>query len=269
MHKDEVAAPRERETMSTPTFYVADPFPVYRLGLKNLLGAQFCNWSFADFASYPALLTVLQNGGRPQLLLFDPHLAGSDLLPGLRRLRHAFPDIPVLVMSTVDNTLLARECLRLGAAAYLLKTTSGDTLCEAIHAIVAGDRCLLPDPNGGQPAARVLDETAIQLRSLTPQQLRVLHFLSLGLLNKQIAHDMGVGETTVKAHVTGILHKLAVATRTQAVLKFAAAGGGAWSEGGAPAPAKAAGHIEYTRLGEVRNSGVSAKTLCAITDCEN
>jgi len=108
----------------------------------------------------------------------------------------------------------------------------------------------------------------VQLQSLTRQQLRVLHFISLGLLNKQIAHGMGVGETTVKAHVTGILHKLAVATRTQAVLKFAAAGGGAWSEGGGPVPAKAAGHIEYTRLGEVRNSGVSAKTLCAITDCE-
>ena len=148
------------------------------------------------------LLAVLQNGGRPGLLLFDPHLPGSGLLPGLRHLRQAFPDMPVLVMSTMDNTLLARECLRLGAGAYLLKTTSGDTLCEAIHAIVAGDRCL------------------------------------------------------------------AVATRTQAVLKFAAAGGGAWSEGGAPVPAKAAGHIEYTRLGEVRNSGVSAKTLCAITDCE-
>ena len=48
--------------MSTPTFYVADPFPVYRLGLKNLLGAQFRNWGFAEFASYPALLAVLQNG---------------------------------------------------------------------------------------------------------------------------------------------------------------------------------------------------------------
>ena len=258
--------------MSTPTFYVADPFPVYRLGLKSLLGARFSNWGFAEFASYPELLAALQNGGRPQVLLFDPHLTGSGLLPGLHHLLLKFPDIPVLVMSTTDNTVLARECLNSGAAAYLHKTASEDTVCEAIDGIIAGDRCLLPANDGGPPAACGMGKTAAQLRSLTHKQMRVMHFMNLGLLNKQIAHDMGVGETTVKAHVTAILHKLAVATRTQAVLKFAAAGGSAWSEIGAQAPARATSHIGPSRTGATLQGeshpscSVSAETLCRITD---
>ena len=135
--------------MSTPTFYVADPFPVYRLGLKNLLGAQFRNWDFAEFASYPALLAVLQNGGRPQVLLFDPHLAGSDLLPGLRHLRQRISGHAGARYVDSGQHAISARMPALGGCRIPSQDDKRGYMCEAIHAIVAGDRCLLPAPNGG------------------------------------------------------------------------------------------------------------------------
>ena len=112
--------------------------------------------------------------------------------------------------------------MQCGAAGFISKSTRGADLGRALEDVMAGSVVL---PKGYQPPAASgvpgASDLAARIATLTPQQVRVLHMLRQGLLNKQIAFDLGVGETTVKAHVSEILRKLKVASRTQAVIEAA------------------------------------------------
>ena len=110
-----------------------------------------------------------------------------------------------------------RHCLEFGAAAYIPKSTGVETMRAAIRTVLDGGRWTPPDldAKAGDKATSALVK---RLSSLTPQQIRVLMMLSQGLLNKQIAYELTVSEATVKAHVSAILQKLGVESRTQAVI---------------------------------------------------
>jgi DNA-binding NarL/FixJ family response regulator len=108
--------------------------------------------------------------------------------------------------------------MEFGAAGFIPKTNSLDTMRTAIGQVLNGGRWTPPDFDPNASPNRESSAMARRLASLTRQQIRVLMMLSEGLLNKQIAYELGVSEATVKAHVSAIFQKLGVESRTQAVI---------------------------------------------------
>ncbi|MCB1699060.1 MAG: response regulator transcription factor, partial [Halioglobus sp.] len=147
-----------------------------------------------------------------------------------------YPACPVVVVSAVEDPNTIRRSLAMGASGYVPKSSSIEEMRNAIRSVLDGD-IYVPqgidlDVEQDAEEAELID----RMQSLTPQQSRVLGMLGEGLLNKQIAYELGVSEATVKAHVSAILLKLGVDSRTQAVIllsKFSTAGEGGADEGGA------------------------------------
>ena len=140
---------------------------------------------------------------------------------GLMFLRAQYPSVPVVVVSANDDPAVIRRCMDFGASGFIPKTLGVDTMRAAVARVLEGGVWTPPDVDlSGKPDAATADLIG-RLASLTPQQVRVLMMLSEGLLNKQIAYGLGVSEATVKAHVSAILQKLGVESRTQAVIAAA------------------------------------------------
>jgi DNA-binding NarL/FixJ family response regulator len=138
-----------------------------------------------------------------------------------------------VVVSANDDPAVIRRCMEFGASGFIPKTLGIEALRAAVTRVLQGEVWTPPDVDLSQ---RSDAETAAiaRLATLTPQQVRVLMMLSAGLLNKQIAYELGVSEATVKAHVSAILQKLGVESRTQAVIAAAKIEAGNWPQ----APAK-------------------------------
>lgn len=155
------------------------------------------------------------------LALLDLSMPGTTGFDGLLLIRTRFPRLPILIVSGLDDPRVIREALSYGISGFVPKSVKKTELAKAISTVLSGAVYL---PDWFERAAPRLPSTAnadliARLGSLTPQQMRVLQMLRLGRLNKQIAHELDVGETTVKAHVSEILRKLAVFSRTQAVIE--------------------------------------------------
>lgn len=165
-------------------------------------------------------------GGRRRgydLALLDLSLPGTSGFEGLLLLRTRFPRLPILVVSAHDDPRIVREAMSHGVSGFVSKAAKKGEIARAITLVLAGG-VYLPDwfeKATAAPVAFADGELMSRLASLTPQQMRVLQMLRQGLLNKQIAHELEVGETTVKAHVSEILRKLGVFSRTQAVIEAA------------------------------------------------
>jgi DNA-binding NarL/FixJ family response regulator len=158
---------------------------------------------------------------RLDLLLLDLWLPDTHGFEGLIELRRCFPKVPIVVLSAFADTHVVEKALVCGASGFISKATARDELVPAVKRALAGD-LVVPSklPWLALAADNELRALAKRLESLTRQQLRVLEMLCQGLLNKQIAHVLEVGETTVKAHVSEVLRKLNVSSRTQAVLEI-------------------------------------------------
>ena len=157
------------------------------------------------------------------LILLDLMLPGVSGFDGLLLIRSRFPQSPILIFSALNDPKIAAEAIRLGAAGFVPKSASKKVLAEAIKEIQAGNISIPKDMDREVRALvaekRETKDIASRVADLTPAQIRVLQLIRKGLLNKQIAHELSVGETTVKAHVSEILRKLNVASRTQAVIE--------------------------------------------------
>jgi DNA-binding NarL/FixJ family response regulator len=151
-------------------------------------------------------------------VLLDLAMPGVRGFSGLMFLRAQYPSVPVVVVSANDDPAVIRRCMDFGASGFIPKTLGVDTMRAAVARVLEGGVWTPPDVDlSGRPDAATADLIG-RLASLTPQQVRVLMMLSEGLLNKQIAYGLGVSEATVKAHVSAILQKLGVESRTQAVI---------------------------------------------------
>ena len=123
-----------------------------------------------------------------------------------------------MVVSANDDPAVIRRCMEFGASGFIPKTLGIDAMRGAIARVLAGEVSTPPDVDLARQSDAETAALIARLSSLTPQQVRVLMMLSAGLLNKQIAFELGVSEATVKAHVSAILQKLGVESRTQAVI---------------------------------------------------
>jgi DNA-binding NarL/FixJ family response regulator len=137
---------------------------------------------------------------------------------GLLLMRAQYPSVPVVIVSANEDHGIIRRCIAFGASGFIPKTASVDDMRKAVLDVLDGGVCVPPDVSLKGPVDSEADDMAKRLATLTPQQVRVLMMLSQGLLNKQIAYELSVSEATVKAHVSAILQKLDVDSRTQAVI---------------------------------------------------
>jgi DNA-binding NarL/FixJ family response regulator len=207
----------ERMPAGRTQILIADDHPLFRDALKvalDRLGAPAQTLESGTFDE-----TVKALAGNPiDLALIDLNMPGMQGLAGLAFLRSEFPTVPVMVVSGIDDPATIRRVLALGLAGYIPKTLGTEAIREAIDRALSGE-VFLP-PGVGSAADPDPDQKRLMQRfgSLTPQQMRVLMMLSDGLLNKQIAYELGVSEATIKAHVSAILTKLNVDSRTQAVI---------------------------------------------------
>src|SRR5436853_3052315 len=147
-------------------------------------------------------------------------------------LRAQYPSVPVVVLSANDDPAVIRRCMDFGASGFIPKTLGVETMRGAIARVLEGGVWTPPDVDLAGKTDADTAELISRLAALTPQQVRVLMMLSEGLLNKQIAYSLGVSEATVKAHVSAILQKLGVESRTQAVIAAAKIEAGHWPQAG-------------------------------------
>jgi DNA-binding NarL/FixJ family response regulator len=145
-------------------------------------------------------------------------MPGASGLSGLVSMRAAFPATPVIVVSAHDGAQTVRRALQLGASGFISKSASMDDIRGAVRQVLEGGVATPPHLDLGTEGDAEVSQLIRRLQSLTPQQTRVLTMLSSGLLNKQIAFELDVSEATVKAHVSAVLQKLGVDSRTQAVI---------------------------------------------------
>ena len=151
-------------------------------------------------------------------MLLDLNIPDVKRLDGLKLLRSRHPILPVVMVSGAFDRGIVREALGAGAAGFIPKSMKRSAIVDALHRVVSGE-IYMPDAIDEAPQESAEEADILtRIGSLTPQQRIVLTHLVHGRLNKQIAHDLSVSMTTVKAHVSAILQKLNVFSRTQAVI---------------------------------------------------
>ncbi|MES2844430.1 MAG: response regulator transcription factor [Pseudomonadota bacterium] len=157
----------------------------------------------------------------PDVVVLDLNLPDVNGLDGLIRLRACVGDVPVVVVSSLADNRVIGAALRAGAAGFVPKHSAREVFRAAFDAIRDGrgfvPEGFVPQADPTAPASQREDAIA-RLSLLTRQQAKILQLICEGMLNKQIAYEVSIAETTVKAHVTAIMRKLGVQSRTQAVL---------------------------------------------------
>ncbi|MFD2183929.1 response regulator [Rhodoplanes azumiensis] len=207
--------------MSDITFYrlvIADDHPLFRGAMREAVAGLFEKVEIAEAGSFEQISEILDRGGDVDLILLDLAMPGVRGFSGLLYLRAQYPSVPVVVVSATDDPGVIRRCMDFGAAGYIPKTLGVDVMRQGITAVLQGGLWTPPDIDLDSSADPEASAALARFATLTPQQVRVLMMLSEGLLNKQIAYELSVSEATVKAHVSAILQKLGVESRTQAVI---------------------------------------------------
>ena len=200
---------------------IIDDHPLFREALSAAVAMAYPEARSCEVSNIEGAISALEADRDYDIALLDLNIPGVNGFEGLLKLRSLHPRLPVLVVSGLENEQIIDEAITYGAAGFLPKSMGREVLGTAISTILAGD-VYVPvelstarDSTDGSAKSDIIE----RLLSLTPQQLRVLFMLREGLLNKQIAYELDVGATTVKKHVSEILRKLRVHSRTQAVIE--------------------------------------------------
>jgi DNA-binding NarL/FixJ family response regulator len=209
---------------------IADDHPLIRGAMREAIVGRFPNAAIAEAGSLDEATVLLDGDAEVDLVLLDLTMPGVRGFSGLMYLRAQYPGVPVVVVSANDDPAVIRRCMDFGASGFIPKTLGVEAMRSAIAQVLEGGVWTPPDIDlkaGNDAQGADLIE---RLATLTPQQVRVLMMLSEGLLNKQIAYNLSVSEATVKAHVSAILKKLDVESRTQAVIAAGKIEAGQWPQ---------------------------------------
>jgi DNA-binding NarL/FixJ family response regulator len=212
---------------------IADDHPLFRGALREAVAGLFEHVEISEAGSFEEVSRLLDQGGEVDLILLDLTMPGVRGFSGLMYLRAQYPSAPVVVVSGNDDPAVIRRCMDFGASGFIPKTLGIDDMRAAIMRVLKGGIWTPPDVDLAAGADAEAAAMMARLATLTPQQVRVLMMLSEGLLNKQIAYELSVSEATVKAHVSAILQKLGVDSRTQAVIAAAKIEVGQWPQSAA------------------------------------
>ena len=209
---------------------IADDHPLFRGALREAVNGLFEKVDITEAGTFDDVSALLDQRGDIDLVLLDLTMPGARGFSGLMYLRAQYPGVPVIVVSANDDPVAIRRCMDFGASGFIPKTLGVDDMRDVIARILKGGVWTPPDVNLDSKADVEINQLMAKMATLTPQQVRVLMMLSEGLLNKQIAFQLGVSEATVKAHVSAILQKLGVDSRTQAVIAAAKIEAGHWQQ---------------------------------------
>ncbi len=196
---------------------VIDDHPLFRAALELALIKSKIDPQNIHSASSLAQAVPLLKSSYFSLILLDLNLSDSHDFEGLSKIRAMNNTVPVIIVSATETNRAYTTAKSLGASGYIPKSSALADIVTSINTVLSGNPSFpenMPDGETNDPDA------AQKLGSLTPAQHRVMSCLSDGLLNKQIAFEMGISEATVKAHMTAIFRKLGANNRTQALLVF-------------------------------------------------
>ncbi|MFE1600034.1 response regulator [Methylobacterium sp. ID0610] len=203
---------------------IVDDHPLFREALASAVRLAFPAAAVEEADGIDSACAALTRLRSVDLTLLDLTMRGVNGFDGLIAIRTRFPRIPILVVSGLDDPRIVREALSHGASGFVPKAAGKAVLTRAITDVLNG-AIFVPEGMGAQegepPPRGSKPPIAERIAELTPQQVRVLLMIRQGKLNKQIAHELGVGDSTVKAHVSEILRKLGVISRTQIVIETA------------------------------------------------
>ena len=193
---------------------IADDHAVVRQGLRMFLEME-PDFKVVGEAENGEVAIQLAGELRPDIVLMDLIMPVMDGIIATSRIRRQYPDVEVIALTSVLDDGSIFGAIRAGAIGYLLKDTKADKLIYAVKSAVAGQVQLSP-----QVAKRLLKEIDLPEMPghLTDRESDILRMLATGCSNKEIARDLNIGEKTVKTHVSSILSKLGVTSRTQAVV---------------------------------------------------
>ena len=195
---------------------IADDHPLFRNAISEALTN---TQTLVHVSQADSLESTLQrlNEGNIDLVLLDLKMPGSEGLLGLIQIRNQFPEVAVAVVTANEAGRTLAQVKAAGALGYLPKSMVLEDLVSALDGLLKG----MPFyPEGLNQGVDCQDdvEAIRKLATLTPQQQRVLALIARGFLNKQIAYELDVKETTVKTHVSEIFRKLDIYNRTQAAM---------------------------------------------------
>lgn len=200
---------------------LADDHPLFRAALRLALTQAVPDAEAIEAHDVDSLRDAMAAPPEPDLVLLDLLMPGAKSFAPLAWLRNQYPGTAVMIVSANEDPDVIRRAQEFGAAGYVVKSAAQAELISAIRAVAD---CGQWFPAGIVAMARRSEDAreslAARLNSLTPQQYRVLELVARGRLNKQIAAELSIEETTVKAHVSAALAKLGVRNRTQASVLF-------------------------------------------------
>ena len=200
---------------------IADDHPLFRAAMRQAL-TDIVGPSPLEAASVDEALSALASDDSVELVFLDVKMPGNEGLTGLSEIRTQFPNVLVVIVSAHDDPVLIRKAIDLGASGYIPKSSSLETISQAVNEVLDGEQWLPQEMDIAlrESADSKNQQLADRIAQLTPHQFKVLKMLSQGLLNKQIAYELTISESTVKQHVSAILRKLGVINRTKAGVAF-------------------------------------------------
>lgn len=202
------------------TLAIVDDQEMIRTGLRMVLEAERDLQVVAEAGDGDEAVRVVGRE-RPDVVLMDVRMPGTDGLEATRRIKDAHPDVAVLVLTTFDVDDYVYGALRAGASGFMLKDAPADDLVAAIRVVAAGDALLAPSITRrliAEFASRPESARPTGLDDLTDREREVLVLVARGMSNAEIAEELFVGETTVKTHVSHLLTKLGLRDRVQLVV---------------------------------------------------
>ncbi len=204
--------------MSGYRLIIADDHPLVRNALTQTFAISYPDGQIDTAGSLDEVVAVIDKDNPPDLILLDLKMPGVQGFSGLSYLRAQFPEIPVAIVSATEDASVIRRAISFGVSGFIPKSVPVEMMRRAVDEILAGEIWVPETVDLTSRDDSETEQMIQRLASLTPQQVRVLMMLREGLLNKQIAYELSVSEATVKAHVSAILQKLGVGSRTQAVI---------------------------------------------------
>jgi len=203
-------------------FLIVDDHPLFGEALGNAIRFSHPEARILEATSIKGALATLATEPAIDLVLLDLLLPDATGFSGFQRLRDRYPSLPIAIVSSHEDQGTISEALEMGAIGYIPKSTSLNELSEAIDRVLSGSVSAPRDFVATRNAARSSAAPTMRerLRELTPQQTRVLHLITRGLQNREIAAELKLAESTVKAHVTEILRKLKLFSRNKVIVEM-------------------------------------------------
>lgn len=196
---------------------IADDHPLFRDALRQVVMATLPQHAVSEASTFEGAMAAAA-GDQLDLILLDIGMPGMNGFAGLISLRNNVPATPVVVVSADESRETVSQAMTLGASGFIPKSLEREHMIAAVRMVLNGE--VYVPAQGDAPSVLGGEECRFRegYAALTQQQRKVLEMLVAGKSNKVIAYELDVTESTVKAHVSAILRKLRVHSRTQAVL---------------------------------------------------